>query len=216
MNEQQLKQLWQSSEKQMEELQWLSKKNTDDIIQLKTKSFLSSMKPTKIFTVVIGLLWVVLIDALIVFSFRWASPYFLISAGIQVLLTKIAIGVYLYQLILIQQVDLSEPVLKSQERLAKLKSSTLGVTRILFLQLPVWTTFYLSKSIFENGNILLFIIQTVLTLSFTFVAVWLFLNIKYENRNKKWFQLIFSGKEWTPIMKAMEQYENTRTYRQEE
>jgi len=39
---------------------------------------------------------------------------------------------------------------------------------------------------------------------FTVIAIWLFFNIKYENKNKKWFQLIFNGKEWTPLMKSME------------
>ena len=56
----------------------------------------------------------------------------------------------------------------------------------------------------ENGNAFLYIVQAVVTLAFTYIAVWLFLNIKYENRNKKWFKLIFSGKEWSPVIKSME------------
>jgi hypothetical protein len=57
---------------------------------------------------------------------------------------------------------------------------------------------------FESGNTFLYIIQILVTLSFTFIAVWLFLNIKYENRDKKWFRLIFNGKEWSPVIKSME------------
>jgi len=45
------------------------------------------------------------------------------------------------------------------------------------------------------------------------IAIWLFFNIKYENRNKKWFQLIFSGKEWTPLMKSMELLEQVEEYK---
>jgi len=51
------------------------------------------------------------------------------------------------------------------------------------------------------------------TLSFIVIAIWLFFNIKYENRNKKWFQLIFSGKEWTPLMKSMELLEQVEEYK---
>ena len=51
------------------------------------------------------------------------------------------------------------------------------------------------------------------TVSFTFIAIWLFVNIKYENRNKKWFQLIFSGKEWIPLMKSMELLEQVDDYK---
>ena len=120
------------------------------------------------------------------------------------MLTTLAIGVYLYQLILIHQADISEPILATQDKLARLKSSTLWVARLLFLQLPVWTTFYWNKSMLENGNMVLYIIQIIVTLLFTFLAVWLFRNIRYENRNKKWFKLIFSGNEWSPVIRSME------------
>ncbi len=60
----------------------------------------------------------------------------------QVLLTAIALVLYIYQLVLMQQVDISQPVVETKHHLARLKFSTLWIARILFLQLPVWTTFY--------------------------------------------------------------------------
>jgi hypothetical protein len=66
---------------------------------------------------------------------------------------------------------------------------------------------------FENGNWFMWLIQGIVTLSSTYVAIWLFFNIKYENRNKKWFKFIFTGKEWTPLMKAMELLEQTEEYK---
>lgn len=147
----------------------------------------------------IGLLWVVFVDTLIINLFSVASPFFLISAGIQVLLTKLAIGIYLYQMILIQQVDISAPIVSTQEKIARLKSSTIWVTRLLFLQLPVWTTYYWNESMLENGNVWLYAIQIIITAtSFTYLAIWLFFNIRYENKDKKWFRLIFNGKKWDP------------------
>ena len=136
----------------------------------------------------------IFVDGLIINLWSIASPFFLISAGIQVVLTKLAIGVYLYQLYLIRKVDLSEPVLFSQERLSRLKSSTLWVTRILFLQLPVWTTFSLHTGMLHNGNILLLTIQGLIALFSVYAAVWLFLNIKYDNRDKKWFRCFLKVK----------------------
>ena len=44
----------------------------------------------------------------------------------------------------------------------------------------------------------------------------LFFNIKIENRDKKWFRLIFEGKEWTPLMRAMELSEQIEEYKIEE
>lgn len=196
--------LWKSYDKKLEETLLLNKKNVEEITKMKVKSFLTSMTPLKIFTILLGILWVGFIDMLIVSLWPLASPFFLISAGILVLLNKLAIGIYLYQLILIHQVDISDPILATQEKTANLRSSTLWIARLLFLQFPVWTTFYLTKSMFENGSPIFYVVQGIVTLSFIYLALWLFFNIKYENRDKKWFRLIFDGKEWNPVMKSME------------
>lgn len=200
--------IWKSYDKKLEENLSLNKGIAEDVTKMKVKSYLTSMKPIKIFTLVVGILWVgfggVFITNLFVFAFSKISKFFLFSAGIQLTLTAIAIVVYLYQLILIYQSDINEPILATQDKLARLKSSTLWVTRILFLQLPVWTTFYLTESMFANGNTVFYVIQGIVTLSFAYLAIWLFFNIKYENKDKKWFRLIFNGKEWSPVIKSME------------
>lgn len=207
--------LWKSYDKKLEEVLTINKKHTEEITQMKIQTFLSSMKPLKIFAIVVGILWVGFVDVLILNLFSVASPFFLISAGIQVIITKVAIGIYLYQLVLIQQVDTNQPVVATQHKLAQLKSSTLWVARLLFLQLPVWTTFFWSKGIFESGNLPYLVINGAITLLFTYVAFWLFFNIKFENRDKKWFRLIFNGKEWTPVIKSMELLREIEDYQKE-
>ena len=209
--------LWKSYDKKLEENLLLNRKNAEDITRMNVKSFLASMMPIKIFTILVGLVWVgcggVIIINLFIFAFNMVSKFFLISAGIQVLLTAIALVIYIYQLILIHQVDISEPILATQEKLARLKTSTLWVARILFLQLPVWTTFYWNESMLQNGNTVLYILQAIITISFTLLAVWLFRNISYDNRDKKWFSLIFKGKEWSPLIKSMELLSQIEKYR---
>lgn len=211
--------IWKSYDKKLEENLSLNRKIAQDITQMKVKSYLASMKPIKIFTIVVGILWVgfggVIVTNLFMFAFTKVSKFFLFSAGIQLTLTAIAIGVYLYQLILIYQADINEPILSTQDKLARLKSSTLWVTRLLFLQLPVWTTFYLTESMFANGNTVLYVVQGLITFSFTYLALWLFFNIKYENKDKKWFRLIFEGKEWSPVMKSMNLLSQINDYRAE-
>jgi len=138
--------------------------------------------------------------------------FLLFSASIQIGLTAIALIFYIYQLFMIYQVDITDPILKTQKRLASLQTTTLWITRILTLQLPVWTTFYWNTSMIDNGNWILWIIQGIVTISSACVAIWLFFNIRYENRNKKWFKLIFNGKEWTPLMKSMELLEQMEEY----
>jgi hypothetical protein len=85
----------------------------------------------------------------------------------------------------------------------------------MFLQLPVWTTFWWNETMLTDWNFLQWSILSLYTGSFTFVALWLFFNIKYENRDKKWFKFIFNGKEWTPLMKSMELLEQVEEYKNE-
>jgi len=220
MNELELKQLWQTSNERLEKNLKINQEQVKDVQQLKIQHYLTSMKPIKFFTIIVGIIWVgigmTLLSTIFVNAFEQANKFFLFSATIQVLITGIALVVYIYQLITIYSVDVTETVLKTQKELATLKSSTLWITRILFLQLPVWTMFYWNESMIQNGNWFLWIIQAIVTLLFTYVAIWLFFNIKNENKDKKWFQLIFKGKEWTPLIKSMEILDKIEEFQSEE
>jgi hypothetical protein len=207
--------LWKSYDKKLEENLVLNKRNAEDITKIKVQSLLKSMRPIKLFIIITGIVWVIFVDVLIIKFFHFASPFLLISAVTHVLLTKLAIGIYLYQVTLIYQVDISKPVLATQGKLASLKSSTLWVARLSFLQLPIWTIFYWNKSMLENGNFWLYAIQFIVTVSFAVVSVWLFFNIKYENRGKKWFQLIINGIEWNPVIKSMELCREVEEFKQD-
>ncbi len=218
MNELELKKLWQTTNNKLEESIVINKKNIDDITQVKVHSIIGAMKPIKIFTLLVGILWVgiggIALSSIYLNSFPGANKFFLFSASIQVSLTAIALYVYLYQLITIYQIDITDPILSTQEKLLNLKMSTLWVTRILILQLPVWTTFWWNETMLTDWGILQWIMTLFFTISFTAITVWLFFNIKYENRNKKWFQLIFRGKEWTPLMESMELLEQVKEYKE--
>lgn len=196
--------LWKSYDRKLEETLQVNRQHTEDITSMKVRSFLVSMTPIKIFTILTGIAWVAFLDVVFIAALSTGSIFFLASAGFISLLNKLAIGIYLYQLILIHQVDVNEPIMAAQERIARLKSSTLWIARILFLQLPAWTTFYLSSHMLRSSGMLFSVVQFFITGLFAFLAVWLFANIRYENREKKWFRLIFMGREWTPLMKAID------------
>jgi len=217
MNEFELKKLWQTTNDKLEDNYVINKKMMDDITRVKVHTILGSMKPIKIFTLLVGVLWVGIggfaLFSIYLNAFSDANKFFLFSASIQVALTAIALFVYFYQLITIYQVDITDPILGTQEKLSNLKMTTLWVTRILILQLPVWTTFWWNETMVTDWSILQWIVTLFFTISLTGIAIWLFLNIKYENRNKRWFQLIFRGKEWTPLITSMELLEQLAAYK---
>jgi hypothetical protein len=217
MNEMEFKNLWQKTNEKLEESFVVNRNNTEDITRMKVYNFISSMKPIKIFALLFGILWVgvgiSLLSPIYLNAFSEANKYFLFSASIQVGITAIALLIYLYQLFTISEVDISDSVLKTQKKLASLKLSTIWVTRILFLQLPVWTTFWWNETMFNEWKWYQWAATEIVTLLFTYFAIWLFFNIKYENRNKKWFKLIFKGKEWTPLMNSIELIEQINYYK---
>ena len=211
--------LWKAYDRKLEASLMLNNSNAIEITRLKTKSLLSSMTPLKIFTIIIGMLWVsiggTIVVNLFVHAYASVSPFFLYSAAFQLLLTAIGIGIYLYQLVLIHQMDITDTLIKTQKRLTQLKSSTLWVARILLLQLPVWTTFYWSMDLIKSGHLPYIFLNSVVTLLAIAVSLWLFINIRYENREKKWFKLIFEGKEWTPVIKAIEHHKEIEAFERE-
>lgn len=219
MDQSEIINLWKAYDRKLEASLMLNKSNAIEITRLKTKSLLSSMTPLKIFTIIVGMLWVsiggTIVVNLFVHAYASVSPFFLYSAAFQLLLTAIGIGIYLYQLVLIHQMDITDTLIKTQKRLTQLKSSTLWVARILLLQLPAWTTFYWSMDLIKSGHLPYIFLNSVVTLLAIAVSLWLFINIRYENREKKWFKLIFEGKEWTPVIKARELHKEIEAFERE-
>jgi hypothetical protein len=208
MNEFELKKLWQNTNDNLDSNFVIGNRTSNDLNRVKIKSRLSQMKPVKIFTIIIGILWVgigtMALSWIYVNTFSGANKFFLFSATVQVLLTAIALIIYIYQLIKIYQVEIYDPILQTQKKLAKIKISTLWAARILSLQLPVWTTFWWKKSMLTEFSTIKLGMILLITVTFTIAALWLFFNIKYERRNTKWFKFIFQGKEWTPLIKSIE------------
>lgn len=219
MNEIELKRLWQTTNERLEENFVITRKNSEDITRVTVHNFVGSMKPIKIFALLAGIIWVglgtIILTHIYLYDFPEANKFFLFSASIQVVLTAIALLIYIYQLIKIYEVEISDPILETQKKLAKLKISTLWSARVLFLQLPVWTTFWWNETMLADWNLLQWAMTVITTIVFTYAAIWLFFNIKYENRDKMWFRFIFNGKEWAPLMKSMELLEQVNKYKDE-
>lgn len=207
MNDTDLKYLWQTGNDQIELSQTSDKTSLDSLTKRNVNHFLSSMKPIKIFTLLLGILWVFGIGYVLIKltlnAYEQVSPYFLYSAYFQVMLTAMAIILYIFQLITLYSIDFDKPVIILQKKLINLKISTLNITRILMLQLPFWTTFYWNESMFKNGTLPLFILQGAVTISFTYLSLWLFFHLKFENADKWWFKLLLQGKEWEPLITSI-------------
>jgi hypothetical protein len=114
MEDMELINLWKSYGKTLEESLSLNRKNAEDITRMKVKSLLSSMRPVKVFAVVVGTHSGAIPGGAVkgVYSFATLS-FDRCRRGQHSLF---AVVVHANPLILIQQVEIDEPILLTQER----------------------------------------------------------------------------------------------------
>jgi MFS family permease len=208
MDDTELKNLWKSYDQKLEEARllniqsWALNLRSFEMMQTqKAKSKIKSLQGLKGIMVFGGIVWTILLVILIIHSLAWHNIFFILSAGMIALFTILAIIVYIRHIVLIQQIDNSENIVETQKKLATLQSSTINTTRILWLQMPFYTTFFFTPEFFTDLKS--WLISIPVTLLFTFFSVWLYRNINYENRNRKWFKWLFNGPEWNAVIQAM-------------
>ncbi len=210
MEDIELQKIWAEYDRKLEESRvlnlqsWaLNLKSFEAIQMQKAKTKLNRLASFKIGAVVLGIVWVLFLSFLIFNRLTWQGIIFNISAGMIVLITAIAIIVYIKHVVLIRQIDNSENIVDTQRKLALLQSSTIRIIGILWLQLPFYATFFLTPSMLYNWSMWQWLIVISVTGLFTIAALWLYKNISYKNKNKKWFRVLFNSTEWTSVTRAM-------------
>lgn len=216
MEDQELKLLWKQYDKKLNEFLTLNYKNMEDIGKLKASSALRPVRTIKIVSVVLGFLWILFLGFLLVHSLEFSKPFFIISVGILFVIYAIAVGIYIKHLVLISQFDASKTVMEAQQKLASLQTSLLRVVRLLFLSIPLYSTWYLTFDWIKNAPVTFWLIQVPIILFFTFLGIWLYKNINYKNSHKKWFRLLFNSPEWTGMIKAREFLDQIKEYKKED
>lgn len=208
MEDLELKNLWQSYNQKLEEAKllnmqsWVLNLQSFEMIQTqKAKSKLRSLKWLKLVIVSGGVVWVAILLFLFLKSFSYQKIFFTVSVGIIALFNILAIILYIRHIVLIYQIDNSENIVNTQTKLATLQSSTMNTGRILWLQMPFYTTFFYSPAFFQD--IKSWLISIPVTLLFTSFSIWLYKNINYQNAEKKWFKILFGSPEWTSVNKAI-------------
>lgn len=211
MEEQELKKLWQTYDQQLRQAKilnlqsWVVQLQTKEAIQLmKAKTKLNALANFKKWAVLLGILWIALLLFLAYHSFSFEKIFFFVSACAVAMFNIFAVAAYIRQIVLIRGIDNSESIVEAQEKTARLQSSTISIVRILFLQMPFYTTWFIKPSSITNGEPGFWFISLPIALLFVFFSIWLYRNIDARNAHKKWFRLLFSGPEWKPVIQAIE------------
>lgn len=222
MDDLELSELWKQYNQKIEcakilNLQsWVLHLQTFEYLQTeKAKSKLNAISRFKKWVIALGLLWVFFLVFLIVNSLVWSKVFFVASVAIILGFNIYAVGVYIQHTVLIYEIDNSDSLMEVQEKTARLKASTLQSTRVLFLQTPFYATFFWNFQWMRESPASFWLVAFPIALLFALLSIWLYRNIHPRNAGKKWFKLLFSGREWTSVIKAMDYLKEIEEYKKQ-
>jgi hypothetical protein len=207
MEDNELESMWKADSGKMDpayvmNLQtWALHARTIEYVQtFKAETRLRSLAAFKSLAVGIGIVWSLLLGVLI-YGNGFKNVFFSGSLSVLLLFSVVAIIVYIRQIVWIKRINYGERVTVIQEKLLKLQVSTVGIVRLLWLQLPFYTTFFWSSQWIESDKIFWFTALPV-TLVFTCLAIWIYRQISFKNIGSKWFRILIGKKEWVSITDA--------------
>jgi len=208
MEDKYLKEIWSSPDHEIDG--FLDINNQSFVLHIKkVKSRLKSLFLPKIIGIVLGLGWILFMFMLIYFSLLYTpmslgKVFFISSVTMILLITGLGVFLYVKDIFTLKQIDMSENVMFTQRKLASLQLSIMNSVRVLWLQLPFYTTWYLNYELITHGSVLFRIIQILLTGLTTWLAIWLFTNTNYKGLHKKWVQNFMRGYGFYRISEAMD------------
>jgi hypothetical protein len=146
-------------------------------------------------------------------NYSSASNYFIVSVSAIALINIKGFADYIKHLAWTKNINYEGSVMDIQKHLSKLQLSIINHSKMMCLQFPFFTTFYLSDNWFpQNIGVPYIIFQIFLTGSFIGVSFWLYKQHKIENLNKKWFRNLIAGSGGKSVQKAIEFYKEIEEF----
>ena len=198
-----LKNLWKAQDEKLEKTLKLNLYLLESLQKQKAESKLNSLARFKGWAVVLGVIWVLFLG-LLIYGNQLQNIYFTVSVSMIMLFNIAAVAIYIKHIALIRQLDYSQSITATQNKLSVLQASTFNL-RFLLLQTPFYTTWFWSNGMINDMGMRFWFISLPITLLFTVLAIWLFKNLTLENMHKKWVRsLINSTPEHTSVFKAID------------
>jgi hypothetical protein len=209
MNDIEIINTWKTYDKMIEESKvlnlqsWVLNLRCFEALQTqKAKSKLRSLIIPEIVVIILGIGWVWFLG--IMLSYLFSQIIIAISLIAIIVLTIVAIIIYIQNIAVIAQINYADSITETQRKLAFLQLSIVNSVRIGWLQLPFYTTCFIPTKLIVTGGIFFWIIQISVTLFFTWLSVFLFRNISLKNADRKWVKNLLRGYGLSRVAKAMD------------
>jgi hypothetical protein len=214
MSADEFQQIWKTYDAKLEHSLQLNLRLLKEVQSQKTKSVLRTLTAGRVIGIILGLLYDIILC--VACWYVRSQPVMAISIGVFIVVTGIAIGAYLRELVLIGRIGYADNIVDTQAKLAGIQSSIIRTLRISWIQLPFWATFFVSNELMWTGGPVFWAVEIPLVLAFTVIAVILFRNLTPEKmERRKWVRKLVQGTGWKSVTRAMEFMEEIEKFKKE-
>lgn len=211
--------IWKTQNAKIEQTLAINKLLLKETIARKAESSLQSLVKLKTAGIVAFVFYLLILGYALFYAisnYSSASNYFIVSVSAIALINIKGFADYIKHLAWTKHINYDGSVMEIQKQLSKLQLSIIDHAKIMCLQFPFFTTFYLSNNWFpQDVGFAYIIFQIILTGSFIYFSYWLFKNHKPENLNKKWFRNLIAGSGGKSVEKAIEFYREMEAFEKE-
>lgn len=210
--------LWKEHYEKIDQSLAINKRLLKETIDSKAQSALQSLVRLKTIGIIAFIIYLVMLGIVLFYAishYSSAANYFIVSMTAIFLINVRGLYDYIKHLVWTNNIDYNGSVTEIQQKLIKLQLSIFKHSRVMVLQLPFWTTFYLSDKWFpQSVGVGYFVFQILLTALFTYLTYWLYKNQTIENADKKWVKTLIAGSGGKAVMKALEFYKDIEKFKQ--
>lgn len=211
--------IWKEQDAKIEKSLAINKYLLKEATNRKAESILGNLVKLKIAGIIAFVLYLILLGYILVYAisnYSSASNYFIVSVAAIALINLKGFTDYIRHLAMAKNINYDGSVMDIQKQLSKLQLSIINHSKIMCLQFPFFTTFYLSDAWFpQDVGLPYIILQIVITGSFIYLSYFLYKNSKPQNLNKKWFRNLIAGSGGKSVEKAIEFYKEMEEFEKE-
>ncbi len=211
--------IWKAQDTKIEQTLALNLKLLREIVNGKAKTAVRSLKVLKSTLLFFGILYLFALVGLVSFALSRYSPawnYFIVSVAAIFAINLYAVITYIKHLVWLHEINYDGAIAGIQQKLSELQLSIVNHTRIMYLQTPFFTTFYLSSNWFPQLTSWPYILfQLILTGAAIYSSWWVYRNMTPENMNNKLIKGLLNGSGRETVQKAMDFYNEVEDYKME-
>jgi hypothetical protein len=186
MNESELKNIWQSYDKKIDQILEINKQQLYALQTEKVESKIRSFVKGHTAVMILGIVWIIFLVFLVYHSLD--KFYFSLSVGLLAVFNVFAVFAYIRHIVILTSVNIEESITETQRKVALVRTSDNLVGRILLLQTPLYCTWWYTEDLVQNGGVFFWTVNAIIVALFTAGAIFLFIKLSPNNQSAKWIR----------------------------